>query len=84
MALLCHGCGHEYYENCGRYGCPNCEGETGMTPAQRAKEMGLKSLTEVKSFTGVSLQTLTNWHRNKPELFDVVLIGCLTKKNAQL
>jgi hypothetical protein len=26
--------------------------------------------------TGTSLQTLANWHRNKPKLFAVVLAGC--------
>ena len=47
-----------------------------MTPAQQAKGMGLKSLTQVSQITGVSLNTLTNWHRDKPDLFLIVLIGC--------
>ena len=47
-----------------------------MTPSQQAKAEGLKSLSQVKEMTGVSLQTLTNWHKNKPELFKVVLAGC--------
>ena len=38
-----------------------------------AKELGLKSLTQVSELTGQSLQTLTNWFNDKPELFDVVL-----------
>ena len=46
-----------------------------MTPSQQAKSMGLKSLTQVSQITGVSLNTLTNWHRDKPELFKTVLIG---------
>ena len=45
--------------------------------AQQAKSMGLKSLTQVSNLTGVSLNTLTNWHRDKPLLFDVVLLGCV-------
>lgn len=48
-----------------------------MTPSQQAKSVGLKSLTQVSQLTGVSLNTLTNWHRGKPELFRLVLLGCL-------
>lgn len=47
-----------------------------MTPAQQAKAEGLRSLSAVSEMTGVSLQTLTNWHRDKPKLFAVVLAGC--------
>lgn len=48
-----------------------------MTPSQQAKSVGLKSLTQVSQITGVGLTTLINWHRDKPELFKVVLLGCL-------
>ena len=47
-----------------------------MTPSQQAKAAGLKSLTQVMELTGVSLQTLTNWHRDKPKLFKTVILGC--------
>jgi hypothetical protein len=53
-----------------------------MTPSQQAKAAGLKSLTQVSDITGVSLNTLTNWHKNKPELFRIVLIGCVEDLNA--
>jgi len=46
-----------------------------MTPSQQAKSVGLKSLTQVSQITSVSLNTLTNWHRDKPELFRIVLLG---------
>ena len=46
-----------------------------MTPSQQAKAAGLKSLKEVSELTGVSIQTLINWHKNKPALFVVVLVG---------
>jgi hypothetical protein len=46
-----------------------------MTPSQKAKSVGLKSLTQVSQITGVSLNTLTNWDRDKPELFRIVLLG---------
>lgn len=52
-----------------------------MTPSQQAKSVGLKSLTQVSKLTGQSLNTLTNWHRDKPELFKVVLLGCLSTLN---
>ena len=48
-----------------------------MTPAQQAKAAGLKSLLEVSELTGVSIQTLSNWAKNKPDLFGVVLAGCV-------
>ena len=47
-----------------------------VTPSQQAKELGCKSLKEVSVMTGVSEQTLINWHKNKPKLFKIVLIGC--------
>ena len=48
-----------------------------MTASKQAKELGLKSLTQVSELTGQSLQTLTNWFNDKPELFKVVLLGCV-------
>lgn len=55
-----------------------------MTPSEQAKATGLKSLSQVRDMLGtnknghpmVSLQTLNNWHKNKPLLFAVVLAGC--------
>ena len=47
-----------------------------LTPSQQAKEAGLKNLLQVQQLTGQSAQTLTNWHRGKPELFKIVLLGC--------
>lgn len=52
-----------------------------MTASKQAKELGLKSLTQVSGLTGQSLQTLTNWFNHKPELFRVVLIGCIHAKD---
>jgi len=51
-----------------------------MTAAQQAKQYGLKSLLEVSELTGVSTQTLNNWHNDKPRLFSIVLAGCSAKK----
>ena len=48
-----------------------------MTPSRQAKKAGLKNLTQVAEMTGQSLQTLTNWNRNKPDLFNIVIAGCV-------
>jgi len=47
-----------------------------MTPSQQAKALGIKSMKQVSQMTEVSTQTLINWHRDKPELYRVVLLGC--------
>lgn len=47
-----------------------------MTPSQQAKAAGLKSLAQVSQITGVRFQTLNNWHKNKPDLFRIVIAGC--------
>lgn len=52
-----------------------------MTPSQQAKEAGLKGLSQVSALTGVSLQTLDNWNKSKPDLFKVVLAGCVALIN---
>lgn len=52
-----------------------------MTPSQQAKAAGLKNLSQVAELTGQSLQTLTNWQRNKPDLFRIVLSGCAYELN---
>ena len=52
-----------------------------MTPSEQCKQAGLKSLAEVVRMTGVSEQTLINWHRNKTQLFSVVVAGCNNLKN---
>lgn len=58
-----------------------------MTPSQQAKAAGIKSLKQVSEMQGfkpcgrpvVSVQTLINWHRDKPLLFANVLAGCSPK-----
>jgi len=53
-----------------------------MTPSQQAKAAGLKSLSQVTEMTGVSLQTLSNWHKHKQELFKAVIAGCVALLSA--
>ena len=50
-----------------------------MTTSEAAKAANLKSLKQVGELTGQSNQTLINWHKYKPELFEVVLLGCAYK-----
>ena len=50
-----------------------------MTPSRQAKSVGLKSLAQVSQITGVSLNTLANWHKDKPVLFRIVLLGVKTE-----
>lgn len=64
-----------------------------MKPSEECKQAGLKSLAELSRISGESVQTLNNWHKNKPFRFEamltlaVILKGMLeyeikTKKNA--
>ena len=47
-----------------------------MTPSKQAKDAGLKSLKQVSEMTGKPVTTLHNWHKDSPQLFRIVLIGC--------
>lgn len=51
-----------------------------MKPSELCKAAGLKSLAELSEITGESVQTLNNWHKNKPCLFGVVVTGAAAKK----
>lgn len=51
-----------------------------MTPSQKAKSMGLESLNQVSEITGASPQTLSNWAKHKPKLFQTVLAGCVVQQ----
>lgn len=55
-----------------------------MTASQQAKAAGLKSLLQVQKLTKQSAQTLINWHRDKPELFRVVIAGCVSVAKAEI
>jgi hypothetical protein len=57
----------------------NNAGLNSITPAQQAKAAGLKSLLQVSELTGVSIQTLSNWAKSKPDLFRVVIVGATSE-----
>jgi len=46
-----------------------------MKPHEQCKAAGLKSLAELSEITKVSVQTLNNWSKNKPDLFEAVILG---------
>jgi hypothetical protein len=48
-----------------------------MTPSQQAKAAGLKSLEQMAQMAGKPTETLRNWHRENPELFRILLAGCV-------
>ena len=55
-----------------------------MKTSEKAKAAGLKNLAELSEITGQSTQTLRNWDANKPELFEVVLMGAAKKRSISL
>jgi len=55
-----------------------------MKPSELCKQAGLKSLLELSEITGESVQTLNNWHKNKPRLFNLVLRGAVMEKLSRI
>lgn len=53
-----------------------------MSPSEQCRAGGLESLAELVRLTGVSEQTLINWHRNKTRLFDIVVAGAVAIKES--
>ncbi len=51
------------------------------TASQQAKAQGFKSLAQVAELSTVKRRTLENWHKDKPELFNIVLLGCYAIQN---
>ena len=49
-----------------------------MTAQEQASKAGV-TLAEITAITGTARSTLNDWHKNKPKLFEVVLIGCASK-----
>lgn len=52
-----------------------------MKASEHCKQAGLKSLKQLSDLTHTSPQTLINWHKNKPELFAVVVAGAVVISN---
>lgn len=64
-----------------------------ITPSKQCKSAGIQSLAElarISSERGASaadirsrVRTLINWHKNKPELFAVVVAGAVSIKQKE-
>lgn len=52
-----------------------------LKPSEQCKKAGLSSLAELVKITKQSEQTLINWHKNKPELFAVLVAGAVSVKD---
>jgi len=55
-----------------------------MKPSEICKAAGLKSLAELSRITGESVQTLNNWHKNKPRLFEVLVAGAVAVRDREV
>lgn len=47
-----------------------------MSASTKAKQEGLKSLSQVIQMTGVARSTLEDWAENRTNLFNIILFGC--------
>ena len=54
-----------------------------MTPAARAKELGLDNLQSLIDYIGVNRSVLRMWVKNKPKLFDLLVVGFVDRKHSQ-
>ena len=52
-----------------------------MSASTIAKAEGLDSLAEACRMTGKPANTLQRWHNDEPELFIIVISGCVAVKN---
>lgn len=53
-----------------------------MSPSKKCKEAGLSSLAELSEISTVSVNTLHNWFKHKPVVFETVLRGSITIKRS--
>lgn len=51
-----------------------------MSPSRKVKAAGFRSLKEVAEAVGRPVQTLINWHRGNPKLFNAVLDGLVSQR----
>jgi hypothetical protein len=54
-----------------------------MSASQQAKEAGFTDLAHLSRATTVSRNTLSGWHKNKPVLFALVLLGAAKSFNLE-
>jgi hypothetical protein len=54
-----------------------------MTLSKLLRQAGLESLAELSEISGVPVRTLQDWHKTKPKLIEVILIGCKSTKESK-
>lgn len=50
-----------------------------MTPSEQCKAAGMSSLAELVRLSQLPKQTLIDWHKTKPRLFELVLKGVIAE-----
>ena len=55
-----------------------------MKPSEMCKKAGLAGLQELANLTEVGDRTLINWHKHKPQLFRIVILGAAKWKEEML
>ena len=53
-----------------------------ITASQTVKKAGFRSMKEVSEMTGLSHQTLVNWFNNRRQVFDLLILGCISHRQA--
>ena len=51
-----------------------------MKPSEVCKAAGLYNLNELADLTGTAPQVLIRWHKEKPRLFNIVVLGAVQQK----
>lgn len=51
--------------------------EERKSASQIAKDAGLPSLNSMQELTGIARNTLDLWNKTRPQLFDVMVAGCV-------
>lgn len=52
-----------------------------MTPSQSAKSAGVKSLAEMSKMVGRNRKWLARMYVEYPELWEILVLGCVAKLN---
>lgn len=52
-----------------------------MTPDKRAKQLGAQSLNQVAEVFGCTVQNLRHKHKHKPQQFDIIVLGVVSKES---
>tara|TARA_R100000951_G_scaffold55160_1_gene46333 strand:+ start:2048 stop:2251 length:204 start_codon:yes stop_codon:yes gene_type:complete len=51
-----------------------------IKPSEQCKAAGLKGLKHLAEIVQESEQTLNNWSKNRPDLFEVIILGAVVKR----